>query len=155
MKNCLRLFLLLCIMLAISTLSAAEKHRLPPTYMAYSANFEPVVPFIDLLENGDSYHIEIVSLGCFSGSKQTLTIFKEANGYSLSFDDAIKKLSEFEIDVIRDFELKLQALSVGGCSTVDIYTLTYGTDSIRISDGTCSFNGGSKLMQQLGLVPSN
>ena len=152
MKNCIKLFLLLCSMLAISALSAANVSDRNNNEHFETVITEPFVPFIDLLREGESYQIELVSLGCFNGSKQTLEIFREIDGYAVQFGDTIKELGTFEINAIRDFELNLQALTLGGCSTVDTYTLAYGAAIVKVTDGTCSFNGGRELMKQLGLL---
>ena len=153
MKNCIKLFLFCCLLLAVFTLSATDKPIHHYYHLVDTVTREPFVPFIDLLQHGENYQIEIISLGCFSGSKQTLTIFREANSYTVNFEETIKELSVNDISTIRDFELQLQSLAIGGCSTVDTYTLVYGGNSIQVSDGTCSFNGGRKLMQQLGFIP--
>ena len=155
MKNCIKLFLLCCLLLAVFTLSAKDRPHQHYGHLIDNVTEEPFVPFIDLLQDGENFKIEIISLGCFSGSKQTLTIFREANSYTVNFQETIKALSTAEIRAIRDFEWQLQSLAIGGCSTVDTYKLVYGGDSIQVSDGTCSFNGGRKLMQQLGFEPGN
>lgn len=152
MKISIQLFLVLCLLLAISALTAAVKPHQQLDFRIGTPVTEPFVPFIDLLQDGESYHIEIVSIGCFNGSKQILTIFREADAYSVTFQDTIKPLDASEIEAIRDFELQLQELSLGGCSTVDTYKLVYGTQVFRTSDGTCSFNGGRKLLDYLGLI---
>ncbi|QCW99205.1 hypothetical protein FGM00_03390 [Aggregatimonas sangjinii] len=154
MKNSIKLFLLLCLLLAIGTLTAGDRPHQQFDFQIETLATEPFVPFIDLLQDGESYHIEIVSLGCFNGSKQVLTIFRETDAYSINFQDTVKPLNASEIEAIRDFELQLHGLSLGGCSTVDTYKLVYGTQVFRTSDGTCSFNGGRKLLDYLGLISS-
>lgn len=155
MKDCIKLFLLCCLLLAVFKLSATNKPDQHKVHLIDNFIREPFVPFIDLLQDGEKFKIEIISLGCFNGSKQTLTIYREATGYTVNYQETIKALSATEISAIRDFEMQLQSLTMGGCSTVDTYKISYGGNSIQVSDGTCSFNGGRKLMQQLGFEPGN
>ena len=144
--------MLFCLVLTMFKLSATDGPNRPYADLLITKLNEPFVPFIDLLQDGEYYQIEITSVGCFNGSRQTLAISRETDGYLVSFGDTVKKLSAAEITAIRDFEHDLQSLSLGGCSTVDTYKLIYGANSFQISDGTCSFHGGRNLMRQLGLI---
>lgn len=107
---------------------------------------------IELLQNGESYSIEITSIGCFNGSRQTLAVFKEDDVFTVHFQDNSKVLSETEIGAFITFEQQLRSLTMGGCSTVDTYVLRYGSSNFQTSDGTCTWNGGRKLLQRLGFI---
>ncbi len=111
---------------------------------------EPTI--IELLQDGENYTIEITSIGCFNGTRQTLTVFKEAGIVTAGFQDSSKVLSEKDIEALIAFEVQLRALKIGGCSTVDTYVLRYGNGKFKTSDGTCNWNGGKKLLQLLGYV---
>lgn len=107
---------------------------------------------IELLQNGEIFSIEITSMGCFHGTTQTLVINKEADVFTAYFKDKSRVLTEKEINAIINFELKLRHLSYGACTTIDTYVLRYGEEIFTTSDGTCTWNGGKKLLQQLGYV---
>ena len=107
---------------------------------------------IELLQDGESYSIEITSIGCFNGTRQTVVVSKETGVFTAHFQDKETVLNENDIDAFITFELQLRALKLGGCTTVDTYVLRYGGDKFQTSDGTCSWNGGRKLLEQLGLA---
>lgn len=113
------------------------------------AKQEPAPTIIGSLQNGESYSIEISSVGCFHGTRQTVLVSKEADVFTVSFQDFSKILTEEDIKAFRTFELQLQALQIGGCTTVDTYVIRYGNETFRTSDGTCSWNGGKKLIQAI------
>ncbi len=104
---------------------------------------------IEVLQNGESYSIEITSVGCFGGTQQTITISKDADVLTASYPDFSKILSEQDIEAFITFEHQLRILDVGGCSTVDTYVLRYGNETFQTSDGTCSWNGGKKLLKEI------
>lgn len=108
---------------------------------------EPPATIIEQLQNGESYFIEITSIGCFNGTRQTVVISKNENVYTANVQDDIKVLSETDINAFIEFEKQLRALKMGGCTTVDTYVLRYRGSEFRTSDGTCSWNGGSKLLK--------
>ena len=113
---------------------------------------EPSPTIIELLQNGESYIIEITSIGCFNGTQQTLIISKKSDVLSVNFSDSLKVLSQNDIKAIINFEQQLRALDIGACTTVDTYVLRFGGETFQTSDGTCNWNGGKKLLQQLNLV---
>jgi len=113
------------------------------------ADEEPQPTIIELLQNGESYEIEITSVGCFSGSRQTLVISKESDVFTANFQEVDKVLSTDDIEALRIFELQLRSLNMGGCTTVDTYVIRYGNDTFQTSDGTCSWNGGRKLLDAI------
>lgn len=104
---------------------------------------------IELLQNGESYSIEITSVGCFGGNRQTITISRDADVLTASYPDFSKILSDQDVQAFINFEHQLRIIEVGGCSTVDTYVLRYGNDEFRTSDGTCSWNGGKKLLKEI------
>ncbi len=111
---------------------------------------EPELTIIESLENGESYSIEITSVGCFNGTRQTITISKENDILKASFQDTTKILNDLDIEAFKRFEHQLKSLEIGGCSTVDTYVVNYRNQSFYTSDGTCSWNGGKKLLQAIG-----
>lgn len=110
---------------------------------------EPELAIIESLENGESYSIEITSVGCFNGTRQTITISKENDILKASFQDTVKVLSDLDVEAFKTFEFQLQTLEMGGCTTVDTYVVSYRNQTFSTSDGTCSWNGGKKLLQAI------
>lgn len=104
---------------------------------------------IELLENGESYSIEITSVGCFNGTRQTLVVSKNEGILIADFQNKSKILNEGDIEAFVTFELQLRSLQIGGCTTVDTYVLRYGSEVFRTSDGTCSWFGGKKLIETI------
>lgn len=104
---------------------------------------------IESLQNGESYSIEITSIGCFNGTRQTVIISKKADVLTASFQDFSKILTEADVKAFKTFELQLQALDIGGCSTVDTYVIRHRNEEFQTNDGTCSWNGGKKLLKAI------
>jgi len=136
-KNLLAIFLgILCTFFSFS--------QTPPE----NQNTSPTL--IELLQNGESYSIEITSIGCFNGSRQTMTISKEADIISAHLNDNSIELSTIQIQTFIDFEQELRNLKMGGCTTVDTYVLRYHNETFRTSDGTCSWHGYKPLLKIFG-----
>ena len=108
---------------------------------------EPQPTMIELLDDGESYAIQITSLGCFNGRRQTVVITKDADVLTASLHDVSKILTSSDIEIFKSFEIQLRALERGGCSTVDTYVLVYGNERFQTSDGTCSWHGYRKLLE--------
>jgi hypothetical protein len=108
---------------------------------------EPQPTMIESLEDGESYSIEITSIGCFNGTRQTVIISKNVDVITASLQDSSKILTSSDIETFRSFEIQLRALERGGCSTVDTYVLRYGNETFKTSDGTCSWHGYRKLLE--------
>lgn len=143
-KNYLIPFLL-CLFTAATTFAFVNENVENQSFEAQ----EPYSTIIESLQNGESYSIEITSVGCFNGTRQTVIVSREGNLLTASFQGFSKILTETDIEAFRTFELQLQALQIGGCSTVDTYVLRYGNDTFQSSDGTCSWNGGKKLLKAI------
>ena len=110
---------------------------------------EPKPTIIEFLENGESYSIEITSIGCFNGTRRTVVVSKEEDVFTVSFENFTKVLTEDDIQAFINFELQLRSLQIGGCSTIDTYVMRYGSEEFRTSDGTCSWLGGKKLIEAI------
>lgn len=102
---------------------------------------------IESLQDGESYSIEITSIGCFNGSRQTVLISREGDMLTASLQDASKILTDSDIETIKTFEIQLRALEIGGCTTVDTYVLRFGNQTFQTSDGTCSWHGYRSLIE--------
>lgn len=108
---------------------------------------EPPSTMIESLEDGESYSIEITSISCFNGTRQTVIVSKEAAVLTASLQDSSKILSTSDVETFKSFEIQLRELEIGGCSTVDTYILRYGNETFQTSDGTCSWHGYRKLLE--------
>jgi hypothetical protein len=139
-KDCV--FSILIFVFAINSISASVD-------LVNTKKQEPVYTIIESLKNGESYAIEITSVGCFGGARQTIVISKESDILTASFPSFSKILNSQDIEAFKTFELQLQALHIGGCSTVDTYVIRYRDEYFQTSDGTCSWNGGKKLLQAI------
>jgi len=115
----------------------------------FNNNEQSQPTIIELLENGESYSIEITSIGCFHGERETVVVSKESDVYTVQYQDFSKILSEKDIEAFIRFELQLKALQMGGCTTVDTYVVRYKGEEFRTSDGTCSWQGGKKLLKAI------
>lgn len=134
----IKLILVLGMLLSISyPITASEENK--------SQQPEPAI--IEILQDGESFSIEITSIGCFNGTRQTVTVSRESNVYTAFFQDQVKVLSEEDFYAFKIFEVQLRNLKMGGCSTVDTYVINFGGQKWQTSDGTCSWNGGRKLLK--------
>jgi len=113
---------------------------------------DSVVPFIDILKNGEHFTIHYASTGCFHNNKEALTFERENNTYYVVYKKERKEVSDAFIENIRDFEKQLASQHDSGCTTVDNYLVTYN-DKQRIAiDGSCSWNGYGKLKKLFGFT---
>lgn len=56
-------------------------------------------------------------------------------------------LNSDDIIALRVFEKEMQKKRSAGCTTVDVYTVTFKKESITMTDGSCTWNGGMKLIK--------
>jgi hypothetical protein len=116
-------------------------------YINYSK--EIYKPIIDKLQDKENYKILISSQGCFHSTSDTLTIVRENNSYSATWTNKRKTLTQSDIDVVRNFEIELNYMTYGGCTTSDTYIVIYKNKKIQIEDGSCRWNGDTYLKAKL------
>jgi hypothetical protein len=104
------------------------------------------INWIESLENGDSYDIEITSLGCFGGSRQNVTLLKKADHISAQLQEKTIQLTDTDYQTIVNFENELRSLQMGGCTTIDTYVIRFRGQKFQTSDGTCSWHGYRKIV---------
>lgn len=119
-------------------------------YMDY--NSDSYKPFIDRLNESDSYVIQVSSQGCFHNSQEKYLIKRMDDNFYLTFNKKEKLLNKREIDAIRHFEIELNYMNSFGCTTTDTYLIKYKNEKVIISDGSCSWNGIYHLKQELNLL---
>ncbi|WP_290679715.1 hypothetical protein [Kordia sp.] len=113
---------------------------------------ESIVPFIDKLQNGEQFTIHYSSTGCFHNTKETMKFQRENNTYYVIFNKEKKALDDNFIENIRDFEKQLAQQNNMGCTTVDNYLMIYNDVQRIAADGSCSWNGYSKLKKLFGFT---
>jgi hypothetical protein len=116
-------------------------------YMNYSK--ETYKPIIDQLKDNGRYKIIISSQGCFHSTNDTLIIFRKKNSYFVKWSNKKKVLSHSDIEEIRHFELELNYMTNGFCTTTDTYLIVYKNKRKKIVDGSCYWNGNYFLMKKL------
>ena len=116
-------------------------------YINYSK--ETYKPIIDQLQEKENYKILMSSQGCFHSTADTLTIYRENNIYSATWTNKKKTLTQSDIEAVRHFEIELNYMTDGGCTTTDTYNLIYKNKTKTIDDGSCSWNGDSYLKTKL------
>jgi hypothetical protein len=107
------------------------------------------IPTIDRLKNGQNYIIGISSLGCFSDKADSIIISRKKNEFFATHKGNKKKLTIPDIDMIRTFEIELNIIRNGHCTTSDSYQIIYKKQERIILDGSCGWNGGYRLLRQL------
>jgi len=119
-------------------------------HMTYDPYFAK--PIIDKLKSQESYSIDITSLGCFHSAKDRIIIKRIKDEYRLTLGEKEKLLGDEEIEIIRRFEEELYHMESFGCTTVDTYVLKFNGSEIKISDGSCDWNGAFYLKRDLNLI---
>jgi hypothetical protein len=99
--------------------------------------------------------IKFESSGCFHFERFELTLFKSDSSIIARLDSSGKKLKEqhlskVQMSTVNEFIKKLRKLKDGGgCTTVDVYDVTYDGERIKRYDGTCDWRGFKKLTSAL------
>lgn len=107
--------------------------------------------YIDLIRDHKSLKIHKQSIGCFHFTNDEIVIKKEGAYFVLYYDVYKKKLSENDMEFIRDFEKELQILPQSSCTTHNSYTISIGRKKIKINDETCEWYGFYYLKKNLNL----
>lgn len=116
-------------------------------YLDYSK--ETYKAIIDQLQINESYSIIMESNGCFHSNDDTLTINRNKKDYSIVWRTKTKILSKSNIDALRHFEIELNYMNIGGCTTTDEYIINYNGIKKHILDGTCQWRGYDYLKKQI------
>lgn len=114
---------------------------------------ETYVPYIDRLQNNESYSISIKSKGCRQDKQDYLVVEKRNHDYFIQFNNEEKRLSSSDIKSIQEFEMELMCMKKNTknlCTTKVLYTLIYKNNEIKIEDRSCQWKGNRYLMYQLG-----
>jgi|GEM_PF-3509911 len=112
--------------------------------------------FIRRMGEGDTLHLVVTTNGCFHFAKHQLKIIKQYGTYQLETAQRTKPLSIQELESIVLFEQQLRARHDShDCTLVDSYVWRLKSDSLLLVDGSCAWNGHTRLMESLGIIDSD
>jgi len=108
---------------------------------------------IDRLKSDQSLNIVFETLGCFHSEKLRLEVLREGEQYFLIFNTIEVALDSAQLQLLREFEVELQQVKDGWCTTTDTYVLSIRGDSEHSSliDTSCSWHGFYNLLEKLEL----
>lgn len=129
------------------TESKRYEAKLCTDFIDYSK--ETYKPIIERLQENEFYTILLSSQGCFHTTQETVTIKRYRDVYEITWGTKTKELSVTDIETLKCFELELNYMVDGGCTTTDTYIIQYAGTTIQIHDGSCNWNGGYYLKKQL------
>lgn len=114
-------------------------------------NKETYRPVIDHLQPEEEYVICYKSQGCFHYVIDSLFIKRNDNNYSASHGGVSKTLNSSQVELLRRFELELNHMKGGDCTTIDKYQITYDGHIVNhTTDGSCDWHGFRYLLKNLG-----
>ena len=128
----------------ILTTSFKVDHSIVTAYNTYSAERMPTM--VEMLQHGEHYTIQITSIGCFHGKRQTITVLNKEGILTASLNNKRKILSPSDVNELIHFELQLREIPLGGCTTIDTYRISNDYETFTTSDGTCSWQGYKSLL---------
>jgi len=120
--------------------------------------------YIDSLKENETYRLTFFSSGCFHNISREIEFVKTKNqitatlypeeGSTYEKSDSIKKitLNQKQIERLRFFEQEIFINCRGqycGCTTVDVYELSYKYRKKTFGDGSCNWRGFDKLIKEL------
>ena len=103
------------------------------------------------LKNGEKLLINYESWGCFSSDRDDIAFEMKNSKYYVLYGLVTKELTTDQVNSIKAFEEKLINIENHGCTTVDSYYFEYKNIGSKYSDASCSWNGWSVLLKELGL----
>lgn len=116
-------------------------------FMDYSK--ETYKPVIDRLAVGETLSLIISSQGCFHSTNDTVRVTRTRDFYVMKWDEKTKKLTASDIDAFRHFELELNYMNHGFCTTRDSYTISHNGKAATIVDGSCEWSGDLYLRRKI------
>ncbi|WP_405395814.1 hypothetical protein [Maribacter sp. Asnod2-G09] len=128
----------------ILTTSFKVDHSIVTAYNTYSSERMPTM--VEMLQHGEHYTIQITSIGCFHGKRQTITVLNKEGILTASLNNKRKILSPSDVNELIHFELQLREIPLGGCTTIDTYRISNDYETFTTSDGTCSWQGYKSLL---------
>jgi len=132
-----------------------DKVQLSVCIDKFTADAQPILPIshIDSLALNEKFQITYVSRGCFHILEDSIQVMRKAEGFYLKHSKDWLSLTDEQVNLIRDFELKLvNGRFPGGCTTQDLYAIKFREDyGIGNIDGSCRWRGFKYLMEDLNI----
>lgn len=108
--------------------------------------------FIDKLTDKEFMIIAFSESGCFTKKKEFRRLKVERRGmhFYVSSNGTVKKMSESQVAMIRNFETQLDSVSkMSICTKSGHYLLRYKKNTKNVLDNTCSWHGYDMLIKEL------
>jgi hypothetical protein len=108
--------------------------------------------FIDRLNDKEFMLIAFSKSGCFTDKVEysSIKVSREGEDYYIQSSGNIKKISTEKRELIKQFELQLDSVSLYyKCTNSDHYLLRYKKETKNIMENTCSWHGYENLVQKL------
>lgn len=115
---------------------------------AHSA-FSKTKTWIERLATNESFSIILDSQGCFNSYQDTIVIERKEDKYFFNSNNQHKELSQKDIELINSFEIELNKLKPGSCTTINTYTIKYKDEITKIVDSNCFFIGIELLKNEI------
>lgn len=136
-------------------LSRGERKEIEICLNKFTSDIEPIkqVTIVDSILIDEKYQITYRSRGCFHFIQDSIQILRKENGYYIHKKEEWEKMTNSEIESIRDFELKLfNGKMLGSCTTSDTYGFKYKNHhGIICFDGSCKWKGFKYLKNKIEL----
>ena len=116
---------------------------------AVHLSFPKTSSWFDLLQTNESFSISLNSQGCFNSYQDVIVIERIQDSYFIIWNENRKELTQKDIDIIKSFELEVNQLKPGSCTTINTYIIAYKNETTKIVDGNCSFFGMELLKKQI------
>lgn len=107
--------------------------------------------FIEDLQDGESFYIVYQSSGCFHHRDDTFEITRANGQHIMRIRNIEKSLAVEQLKELRIWEIELNAIRGGFCTTRDSFTLVSKRDELSVTDRSCAWSGGLRLKKILGL----
>jgi hypothetical protein len=134
-------------------ISKGEKKKITIYVNKFTSDIEPIkeITMLDSILVGEEYQITFESSGCAHFFKDSITITRQKTGYYLDCEQKKSKLSNAQIAVIRDFEMKLWNNNLlAGCTTLDSYGIKYREEHLLLTlDGSCNWRGFTYIKKKI------
>jgi hypothetical protein len=138
-----------CLLLFASSYTFAQKDTLQYQLNTPKNTYTSV---FDQLQNNEQFVLNFSSSGCFHRTNEIMTFGKENDTYYVVFQKEQKVLSTVEIKAVQQFENELLLQNYGGCTTNDVYLITFNETQQCVIDGSCAWNGYYRLKKAVGFT---
>lgn len=131
------------------TIDSAKEYTTTLCYDYINQTNDSTIEVLDFIQNSDKLTILFERSGCFTTNRDSFSILKNNNVYSITCRNYTKLLTASELDLFKCFELELQHLKVTGCTTWDTYIFQFSDYSIGFIDQSCRWYGYYNLLKTI------